>query len=195
MTVGHPVDPEFLLRPAPRPQPCFDFGYIGSANPFNLASVTAIDQAIAARGQCSWAIAGTITRRHLELASHPYRMGIVDKLSDFYDRVDCVLNPMIGGTGLKIKTIEALAYGHAVIGTVDAFEGIEARHPYHQLRSAENMVDVMLEYQASASLRRELQIESYRAFARYMANVSREYDELADIIRGASHRQRLAGAA
>jgi hypothetical protein len=195
ITVGHPVEPHFLLRSGTRPAPSFDFGYIGSANPFNLTSILAIDRAIAARGGMSWALAGTITKRRLDLRSHPFRMGLVDKLDDFYDHVDCVLNPMQGGTGLKIKTIEALAYGHPIIGTVDAFDGIDARHPFHRLRSVEAVVEAMQEYRDSQALRRELQKESHRVFALYMAEVSNEYDRLAQIIKDSARNQRLAGAA
>ena len=192
ITVGHPVKPQFLLRSGRRPAPSFDFGYIGSANPFNLASIAAIDRAIATRGGMNWALAGTITKRRLEFLSHPYRMGMVDKLTDFYDHVDCILNPMMGGTGLKIKTIEALAYGRPIIGTIHAFDGIDVRHPFHQLRSMDAMVDAMQQYQTSLPLRRELQEESYRVFADYMAGVSSEYDQLAEIIRqgqGAPHAE------
>lgn len=184
ITVGHPMEPQFLLRAAERPSPSFTFGYIGSGNPFNIASIKALDQAIASTGDLDWALAGTITRGKLDLKSHPYRMGLVDRLSDFYDHVDCVLNPMIGGTGLKIKTIEALAYGRPVIGTVDAFEGIPAPHPLHQLQTMDEMADAMVRYSRSAPLRREMQLESFRVFARYMARVSQEYDQLADIIAG-----------
>lgn len=192
ITVGHPIDPEFLLRRGSRPQPSFTFGYIGSGNPFNIASVTALDAAIAADGGVDWALAGSITRTRLDLKSRPFSMGMVDKLADFYDHIDCVLNPMIGGTGLKIKTIEALAYGRPIIGTVDAFEGIPARHPLHRLRAMEDMAAALNRYRDSAALRAEMLEESFRVFALYMARVSREYDGLAEMIHGA---RPLAGAA
>ncbi|MBN9062955.1 MAG: hypothetical protein BGP06_03805 [Rhizobiales bacterium 65-9] len=184
ITVGHPMDPQFLLRTRPKPPPSFTFGYIGSGNPFNVASLKALDQAIAPSSDVDWALAGTITRGRLSLQSCPYQMGLVDDLSDFYDHVACVLNPMIGGTGLKIKTIEALAYGKSIIGTLDAFEGIPARHPFHQLRTMRDMVDAMRHYKQSDVLQQEMQQESYRLFASYMARVSQEYDELARIICG-----------
>lgn len=194
ITVGHPIDPEFMLRGV-RPASSFTFGYIGSGNPFNIASIAALDSAIAAAGGVDWTLAGSITRTKLDLKSRPYIMGMVDKLTDFYDHVDCVLNPMIGGTGLKIKTIEALAYGRPIIGTVDAFEGIPARHPLHQLRAMDDMAAALRSYKESATLREEMQKESYRVFAIYMARVSQDYDLLADIIRGRDRTQSLAGAA
>src|SRR6185503_3895004 len=79
ITVGHPVSPQFLVRAGKSPAPSFDFGYIGSANPFNISSIAAIDRAIGPGGGMNWAIAGTITKRRLELLSNPYRMGVVDK--------------------------------------------------------------------------------------------------------------------
>lgn len=195
ITVGHPIAPHFLLRPRRTGAATFTFGYIGSANPFNVASVASLDRAIAGRGGMNWTLAGTISRRPLDLVSHPYRMGMVDRLTEFYDNVDCVLNPMMGGTGLKIKTIEALAHGRPMIGTVDAFEGIETRHPFHRLRTVEEVADAMRTYETSEAVRRELQSETYRVFACYMAGVSTEYDELAALIRAAAAGRRLAGAA
>jgi hypothetical protein len=185
VTVGHPIDPHFLLRSELRAPPPFTFGYLGSGNPFNVASIAALDRVIAQSGKTSWTVAGTISKRLPALTSHPYRMGVIGKLSEFYDNVECVLNPMVGGTGLKIKTIEALAYGRPIIGTADAFEGVEAAHPLHRLEGVEDVAEAMRSYQASEALRAELQKESYRVFAAYMTQVSSEYDRLAELIRGA----------
>lgn len=195
ITVGHPIAPHFLLRPGPMGERPFRFGYIGSGNPFNVASITALDREIATIGGLSWTLAGTISRRHLEMRSHPYRMGMVGQLAEFYDQVDCVLNPMMGGTGLKIKTIEALAFGRPVIGTVDAFEGIPTRHELHLLTTPEDVVAAMRDYEASPKLRRELTAETHRVFAGYMAEVSAQYDRFAALIRGGPRRAPLAGAA
>lgn len=195
MTVGHRIAPHFLLAPR-QAEPPFRFGYIGSGNPFNVASVVALDQAIAQIGDLSWTLAGTISRRHIDLLSQPYRMGLVDRLTEFYDAVECVVNPMMGGTGLKIKTIEALAFGRPVIGTVDAFEGIETRHPFHALRDMDGFAAAMRAFDGSPALRRELQAESYWVFARYMAEVSTQYDRFAATIRNRPAKADvLAGAA
>lgn len=42
-------------------------------------------------------------------------LGYVESLEDFYCNGDIVINPVFQGTGLKIKTFEALSYGKAVI--------------------------------------------------------------------------------
>lgn len=195
ITVGHPMEPQFLLQRGTRREPFFTFGYIGSGNPFNVASIAALDRAIVASGTASWTVAGSISERLPHLASHPYRMGLVDRLSQFYENVECVLNPMVGGTGLKIKTIEALAYGCPIIGTRDAFEGVEVNHPFHQLTGVEEVAEAMRAYQSSDTLRRELQEETYRVFTRYMAGASREYDHLADLVREAAASRLLVRSA
>jgi hypothetical protein len=195
ITVGHPVAPHYLLNPSSTAERPFRFGYLGSGNPFNVASVIALDREIASLGGLSWTLAGTISRRQLEMRSHPYRMGMVGRLSAFYDQVDCVLNPMMGGTGLKIKTIEALAFGRPIIGTVDAFEGIPTRHAFHSLTKPEEVVTAMRDYENSPTIRRELASETYRVFAGYMAEVSAQYDRFAALIRGERRRAPLAGAA
>ena len=182
LTVGHPVEPAFLTRPW-KPNPSFTFGYLGSGNPWNVRSVLAVDAALARDRVARWLLAGTITRQHLLLQSHPFRLGVVDRVDNFYDAVECVLNPMLGGTGLKIKTIEAIAFGKPVIGTRDAFEGLRAEHPLHRLESIEAMIEAMKSYTASGALREELVVSSRELYVRYMAEVARGYDELVGFIR------------
>jgi hypothetical protein len=191
ITVGHPAEPHFLMRRPPG-EPFFSFGYLGSGNPFNLASIAALDKALCASEPMDWVLAGSICRQRLALGSKPFRMGMVDRLEDFYDNVGCVINPMIGGTGLKIKTIEALSYGRPIIGSVDAFEGIASDHPFHRLGDIAEFADAMRAYRDSQAIRDELQRETYAVFARYMAGVTGDYDGLAALIRGASRASRAA---
>ena len=197
VTIGHPVEPGFLtaLR---RPNPSFTFGYLGSGNPWNVRSVLAIDAALAQERVARWALAGTISRRRLLLRSHPFLLGVVEQVDRFYDVVECVLNPMLGGTGLKIKTIEAIAFGKPVIGTRDAFEGMRAEHEFHRLDTIEQMIDAMKAYTTSGALREELVISSRRLFVDYMAEVTRSYDAFVALVRrhrdGAIARRRGAAA-
>ena len=184
-TVGHPAEPRFLVD-VPRAKPFFNFGYLGSGNPFNVASIKALDGALSGRANVQWALAGSISNRKLTLKSQPTRLGTVDRLADFYDNVECVLNPMIGGTGLKIKTIEALAYGARIIGTKDAFEGLAPTHALHMLDTVEDIALAMQDYLDSAALREELARETFELFARYLARVTEQFDSLAHIIRSGS---------
>jgi glycosyltransferase involved in cell wall biosynthesis len=50
--------------------------------------------------------------------------GDVDRLEDFYSQGDLTINPTRTGTGLKIKTFEAMAHGKALICHPHCAEGI-----------------------------------------------------------------------
>ena len=67
-------------------------------------------------------------------------IGLVDDLDDFYRRIDIAINPMVGGTGLKIKSLEALSYGKALLATEDAMVGIPSNDAYHKAKSITEMV-------------------------------------------------------
>lgn len=53
-------------------------------------------------------------------------LGYVNNIDDFYKNTDIIISPIFLGSGMKTKTIEALAYGKNIIGTEEAFVGIEA---------------------------------------------------------------------
>jgi hypothetical protein len=59
-------------------------------------------------------------------ATHPgiETPGRVPDLRAEYEQATLVLNPTLTGTGLKIKTIEALAHGKALVATPNAAEGL-----------------------------------------------------------------------
>lgn len=50
--------------------------------------------------------------------------GSFDNPADFYALGDIVINPVFNGTGLKIKTFEALSYGKTVLSSTHSMEGI-----------------------------------------------------------------------
>ena len=51
-------------------------------------------------------------------------LGRVDRVEDFYDAIDLVINPVQFGTGLKIKNAESLRYGKLLITTLNGFTGM-----------------------------------------------------------------------
>jgi len=183
LTLGHMPEPRFLTEPgAAAAAPRAMFGYLGSANPWNAASVRALDAALLAAGapDLPWLLAGRILgRRDLALASAPLLLDPVPEPGVFYRAVDCVLNPMTGGTGLKVKTVEALAHGRPVLGTRDAFAGLPAEHPGHAAADAAAVVALMREYAGSDAFRRELRRASRLLALRTAAEVAAQADALA----------------
>lgn len=55
-------------------------------------------------------------------------LGFVESIDDFYSKIDIVIAPLISGGGVKIKVLEAFAFGRAVITTSIGIEGISARN-------------------------------------------------------------------
>jgi hypothetical protein len=52
-------------------------------------------------------------------------LGLVDSVKEFHRKVMFTINPMQAGTGLKIKTVESLAYGRAVVATPWGADGLD----------------------------------------------------------------------
>ena len=55
-------------------------------------------------------------------------LGIVPDLAEHYARARVVIAPLLGGAGMKIKVVEALAAGKAIVCTTRAAEGIRIVH-------------------------------------------------------------------
>jgi glycosyltransferase involved in cell wall biosynthesis len=75
-------------------------------------------------------VAGTSPQTYQEFRS--YFDGAVADLAPYYRAARCVIAPMVSGTGISIKTIEALALGKPFVGTSKAFRGM----PMEEIESA-----------------------------------------------------------
>lgn len=53
-------------------------------------------------------------------------VGPVAELGPYYAAARCVIAPMMSGTGISIKTVEALALGKPFVGTAKAYRGMPA---------------------------------------------------------------------
>jgi hypothetical protein len=133
-----------LIRP--RRDERLTVGYLASGNPLNLASFERLRAALAvnpAGDRLRCVLAGSICA-HLRSESDPFVIaGTVDKIDRFYDSIDLVVNPMSGGTGLKIKSVEALFQGMPLLATASAMTGLPTGHPYHSLPDPEAMAEIL----------------------------------------------------
>lgn len=50
-------------------------------------------------------------------------LGTVDNVKDFYHKANAIVSPIFSGSGMKVKTAEALMMGKTIIGTKEAFIG------------------------------------------------------------------------
>jgi len=63
--------------------------------------------------------------------------GWVDDLDDVYRKARVIINPTIAGTGLKIKSVQALAHGKPLVAWTNGVEGLEydGEAPFIECRS------------------------------------------------------------
>lgn len=124
-----------ILEPAKRTayinhQP-FTIGFIGSQNSHN-------EEGLATFLQQHWqTIKQAFPQTKLKVAGAKYDAlmmwqnkgvefcGRLDSLDDFYDDCTFFINPCITGSGLKIKSVEALSYGKPLVTTPEGTEGLE----------------------------------------------------------------------
>lgn len=222
MVMGHAAAPRFLAGPA-LPAPRAPYGVLASGNPWNLAAVRALDAALAGlgegaalvgaaregpgaapagaagegRGAPRWLLAGSILRAldgGAALRSGPLLLPAPERADDFYDAVGCVLAPNTGGTGLKIKTVEALMSGRPVLGTAHAFAGLPAEHAAHGAADLAALVALLRRHQAEAAFRDEVALATRRLGLAVAAEVAVQHDALAAMIAGAARRNVSAAA-
>ena len=52
-------------------------------------------------------------------------LGWIEDVSDFYDQVEVVVVPLLTGTGVSVKAIEAAAHGAAIVTTTVGMRGLD----------------------------------------------------------------------
>jgi hypothetical protein len=154
-TLGFLSAPNFLPLSARKTGGTLRVGYIGSGNPFNVASMLTFARAVNASPRAAqmvqFHVAGQICVA-LARTVHPFILhNTTESVARFYDSIDVAINPMTGGTGLKIKSLEALSFGRPLAATADAMIGIPSAHPGHQLENPEQVVSWLLDLAADSS--------------------------------------------
>jgi len=134
-TLGFFDPPHFLEGKAVAPGGKLKVGYIASDNPINVSALKGLSDALKTRpalmDQCDFYLAGPICNTAPAEQACYRRLGFVPSVEGFYADMDVVLNPNVGGTGLKIKSVEALRFGRPLVATRDAMIGIPTEHQLH----------------------------------------------------------------
>lgn len=90
-------------------------------------------------------VGGSVCERIHSEYNNVSLLGRVDNLKDFYTLGDIVINPVYQGTGLKIKTFEALSFGKATIVHPHSMTGIYKPEvaPLLKASTAKEWIDVI----------------------------------------------------
>lgn len=128
LTVGHVVVSRFNTAAGERYDPS-NILIVGSDNICNRFGIKWFIQEVfpalvQRKPEIKLIIAGGIGDA---ISDHPRieKLGYIDCLADAYSRADISINPVYFGTGLKIKTIDALSFGHALVTAPNGASGIE----------------------------------------------------------------------
>jgi glycosyltransferase involved in cell wall biosynthesis len=180
--IGHIVP---LRKRLPRPPGGGEItaGYLASGNPINVNSFDALRRCLGEHGarRMKFVVAGSICGKLTERPEPFEAVGRLDHVDEFYDSVDLVLNPMTFGTGLKIKSVEALFQGLPLVATDVAMVGLPVRHPFHRFASVEALVDGL--QRIGEGELAELARASRDCGAEYAASVRAAYRDLVAAIR------------
>jgi glycosyltransferase involved in cell wall biosynthesis len=113
----------------------FQVGFIGSAQLFNFEAAEFFVRQVLPRLRREYPglrvlVAGSIVRsaggilREAGVELIPW----IEQIADFYRQVDVIVVPLLSGTGVSVKTIEAAAHGSAIVTTPVGLRGLALRH-------------------------------------------------------------------
>jgi len=106
------------LNPLEEIEKIYDLIFVGSNNSFNIRSLQwFLDEIYPAFQHLKLVIIGNVANHVESHSANVIKMGFVQDLTRAYKQSKVAICPMIGGTGLKVKIVEALSHGLPVIAS------------------------------------------------------------------------------
>lgn len=126
ITLGHKIDIKKQNHVLKKPIKIF---FVGVRNERNIPGINFFAEKVFPElkkelGEVKLIVAGEVCKS-IE-SPECIKLGETKHLEKFYSEADLVIAPLLKGTGLKIKVVEALGYGKPVVGTDLATEGLES---------------------------------------------------------------------
>lgn len=193
-TVSHLESSRFLRKTC---HTLATIGFIGSYNTFNEYAMKQFIPAFLAHPvskKVKLLLAGSICQSIQ--TEHPsiIKLGFVEDPQTFYAQADLVINPLLNGTGLKIKTIEALSYGVPLISTNVGFEGLGSSETCHRLSTISKMLECIDDLYHTPQMLSVLRDKSMALFETYEKKTREEIDALFCEDTFKTHQKRLQPA-
>lgn len=159
----------------------YDALFVGSISTFNVSGLKwFLDEVLpfvrSDLPRFRMAVVGDVCRsEYIDQENYPGVdfLGRVDDLKNSYESSKTVIAPILSGAGMKIKVIEAISYGKAVVGTTKAFDGIEVVNRKSVLvgDQANDFAKALVEVVIDRELRKKLETQGE---VLYKENHSRE---------------------
>lgn len=122
--VHHPItyDPKPLNKDT---RHLYDIIYVASKNPHNIASIKwFIEKVSPLLKNYKIHIIGRICSEIDDNHTHIVKHGMVENIDEFYEHARIAICPMLSGTGVKIKVVEALANNLPIVTNSRGVDGL-----------------------------------------------------------------------
>jgi len=166
---------------------CKRIGFLGTDNTINVKSINGFLQTWYKHSKhtnnIEIIIAGDVGKNVTSHHSKLQLLGRIDNLEEFYSQVDLVIVPLIFGTGLKIKSAEALAYGVPIVSTKIGFEGFDSDSKYHNASTLHAMVDLIDTLYEQPETLQELGALTVKMFFAYQERFRKNLDTILDKVK------------
>lgn len=96
-----------------------------------------------------------------------YVLGRVERLDSFYADLDVVVNPDCSGTGIKVKSLEALSFGRPLLCSLAGSAGLHSTCFWHNLLDRPAMVASVISLIQQPALLHSLRDTSIALFRKY----------------------------
>jgi GT2 family glycosyltransferase/glycosyltransferase involved in cell wall biosynthesis len=194
IVIPHVEEPRFIERHF---GPVRTVAMVASANRINLAITLELLKALANRERTATLpfrlhIAGEVSAMVKDLPSHQAGLfsrpwvelhGFVPDIGAFYRAGDLVISPVTMGTGINVKTVQAMAFGMPLLATAWGTKGIETGHPMHSHQDVSSLVDGLLAIADDTAALNELARISRERYKHFLVESDANIDLLFERVR------------
>lgn len=118
-----------LSKQVEKPKRGVHFGFIGANNEVNFQAIAWFIEnvwCLQTNPHATLHIFGNICQRLTTCPANVSLHGMMENKEEIYACCDIMVNPIVYGGGLKIKSMEALSFGKALLASPEAVRGIES---------------------------------------------------------------------
>lgn len=121
-----------------------------------------------------------LDREQQKVFSRPWlkMLGFVADIAEFYDRIDLVVSPVTMGTGINVKTVQAMAFGMPLLTTTVGIKGIESSEALHNNSGLSELVDSLLSIQSTPAALQRLSEVSRDRYTLFLTQANLSFTEL-----------------
>lgn len=122
------IPPSFQSTPPKSIIKKWDLIFVGSENIFNMKGLEYFFEKVypLLNKNIKILIIGRVTK-YVPTLENVEKITFAEDLSSYYSQSKIAICPMLKGTGIKIKVVEALSYGIPVVGTIRSVDGFSSK--------------------------------------------------------------------